>query len=130
MKRIVSLLLLAALILGLTACQAPKTPSDSDPLINETESSDIVTDADMLNENFKYKHVIIVGIDGMGAYHKNADTPNIDSIFADYALTDVAQSYRPVASGPCWLSMFTGVDPMIMRVPNNPYEGQTAVNQR
>ena len=130
MKIIVSLLLLAALILGLTACQAPKTPSDSDPLINEPESSDIVTDADVLNEDFKYKHVIIVGIDGMGAYHKNADTPNIDSIFADYALTDVAQSYRPVASGPCWLSMFTGVDPMIMRVPNNPYEGQTAVNQR
>ena len=125
MKKILAILLLAALILSLTACGT--TPNVDDP--NYPTSPEITTDP-VVEEEFHYKHVVIVGIDGMGAYHKNANTPNLDSIFADYALTDVAQTYRPVASGPCWLSMFTGVDPTVMRVPNNPADGQTAVNQR
>ena len=75
-------------------------------------------------DKFVYKHVVIIGIDGMGAYHlqNNASTPNLDRIFADYALTDVAQTYNPVASGPCWTSMFTGVDPRVMRTTVNPYD--------
>ena len=78
-------------------------------------------------DKFVYKHVIIVGIDGMGAYHlqDKASTPNLDRIFADYALTDVAQTYNPVASGPCWTSMFTGVDPRVMKLAVNPYDDDT-----
>ena len=89
-------------------------PEVTEPEVTEPE----VTEPE--KEKFVYKHVIIVGIDGMGAYHKNANTPNMDRIFADYALTDVAETYDPVASGPCWLSMFTGVDPKVMRVTKNP----------
>ena len=125
MKKILSILLLAALILSLGACgTTPQTDENGD-----TNNGDVATEP-VVEEEFHYKHVVIVGIDGMGAYHKNANTPNLDAIFADYALTDVAQTYKPVASGPCWLSMFTGVDPVVMRVPNNPYDGQTAVLQR
>ena len=71
-------------------------------------------------EKFVYKHVIIVGIQGMGTFHLGAETPNLDAIFADYALTNVAQSYFPSKEGPCWLSMLTGMDPLVMRVTQNP----------
>ena len=125
MKKILSILLLAALILSLGACgTTPPTDENGD-----TNNGDVATEP-VVEEDFHYKHVVIVGIDGMGAYHKGTDTPNLDAIFADYALTDVAQTYKPVASGPCWLSMFTGVDPVVMRTPQNPYDGQTAVLQR
>ena len=125
MKKIISILLLAALVLSLVACGGVSNDDDS-----KYPTSPEITSDPVVEEDFKYKHVVIVGIDGMGAYHKTADTPNLDLIFADYALTDVAQTYKPVASGPCWLSMFTGVDPTVMRTPQNPYDGQTAVLQR
>lgn len=116
---IISILLLAALLLTLVACGGANPPAD-DTSSAQDSNEPVVTDTPKVEEDdFEYKHVIIVGIDGMGAYHKGADTPNIDSIFADYALTDVAQTYKPVASAPCWLSMFTGVDPMVMRTTQN-----------
>ena len=93
----------------------------------EEPTTDEPTTEEPKEDKFVYKHVVIIGIDGMGAYHlqNNASTPNLDRIFADYALTDVAQTYNPVASGPCWTSMFTGVDPRVMKVYSNPYENDT-----
>ena len=128
MKKIISLLLLAALMLTLVACGATPAVDDSK---TDDASTPASTAEEVADEPFVYKHVVIVGIDGMGAYHKGADTPNIDSIFADYAITDVAQSYNPVASGPMWMSMATGVDPLVMRVTSNPnYEPKQQVNAR
>ena len=128
MKKLIAILLLIMLVLGLAACGGSTPSGNTDDTTKATgDSTEASTPSD---EPFAYKHVVIVGIDGMGAYHKGTDTPNLDAIFADYALTDVAQTYRPVASGPCWLSMFTGVDPVVMRTPQNPYDGQTAVIQR
>ena len=122
MKKILSLLLLATMLLGLVACGGSGALGESSEYTTEEPSTEAneTTEPEPEKEKFIYKHVIIVAIDGMGAYHKNADTPNMDAIFADYAFTDVAQSYSPVGSGPCWLSMFTGVDPHVMRVTKNP----------
>ena len=137
MKKFLSLLLLATILLGLVACgnsvgndstepttDEPTTEDNvtTEPVTTEPETTtepEVTTEPVIEEEKFVYKHVVIVGIDGMGAYHKNADTPNMDRIFADYALTDVAQTYAPVASGPSWLSMMTGVDPYVMRVTKN-----------
>ena len=118
MKKYLALLLLLSLVLGLVAC-GTNTPQNEN-----TSNSDTITPADTstdtpADENFAYKHVVIVGIDGMGTYHKGADTPNIDRIFADYALTDVAETYRPVASGPCWQSLLCGADPQVMGLTVN-----------
>ena len=124
MKRLVALLLLITLVLSLAAC-TEKTPDD--------ETLDSSNTADETNtpaaENLGYKHVVIVGIDGMGTYHKTTDTPNIDRIFADYALTNVAQTYRPVASGPCWMSLLTGADPQVMGLTVNVSTDQRAAQK-
>ena len=97
MKRLSSLLLLFTLVLTLVCCNGT-------PIEDEVVTTDAV-----VAEDFIYEHVIIVGIDGMGAFNTKADTPNIDKIFADGALTNVARTASPAATGPCWLSSFTGV---------------------
>ncbi len=131
MKRLIAILLLITLILSLTACGGEKNPNDD---TKDSANANDSTEAPVTDENFAYKHVVIVGIDGMGAYHKTADTPNIDSIFADYALTDVAQTYKPVASGPCWMSLLTGADPQVMgltvNVSTDPRAAQKYVRAR
>ena len=35
----------------------------------------------------KFDHVIVVGIDGVGSFIKDADTPNFDKIFENGAVT-------------------------------------------
>ena len=116
MKRLIAILLLIMLVLGLAACGTTPSGTANDTTKAAGDGTEAQAPSD---EPFAYKHVVVVGIDGMGAYHKGADTPNIDRIFADYALTDVAQTYRPVASGPCWESLLTGVDPQAMGLTVN-----------
>ena len=118
MKRLIAILLLIMLVLGLAACGTTPSGAENDTTVPVGDNSTEVQ-APSSDEPFAYKHVVIVGIDGMGAYNKNADTPNIDRIFADYALTEVAQTYRPVASGPCWQSLLCGVDPQDMGLTVN-----------
>jgi predicted AlkP superfamily pyrophosphatase or phosphodiesterase len=133
MKKIIALFLLITFVLSFGACGTPADNEDSSKG-NDSSAAVVDTDAPTSDEPFAYKHVVIVGIDGMGIYHKNADTPNIDRIFADYALTDVAQTYSPVASGPCWMSLLTGADPQVMgltvNASTNPKAAQKYVRAR
>ncbi len=127
MKKILSLLLVLIMVLTLASCTGDNNSSDDtvDSGINETES------ISSTEGRFVYKHVIIVGIDGMGNFHTKADTPNIDKIFADGALTDIARTSAPQATGPCWLSSFTGAHPISqMRTPTNPDQTTPNVNKR
>lgn len=66
----------------------------------------------------KYSHVIVVGIDGAGAFIKNADTPNFDRIFSNGAVTYRALASNPSISAECWGSMLTGVGPEVHRLTN------------
>ena len=119
MKRLISLLLLATLILSLAACgkEPSGTAEDTTDCIMPTPSTD--------DEPFVYEHVIIVGIDGMGAFNVKADTPNLDRIFADGALTNVGKTISPTATAACWLSSFTGINiQQTLNVRDNP--GSTA----
>ena len=136
MKRLIALLLLIMLVVSLGACGGTTPSGDTTETTGggTSNTANNETKAPVSDEEFAYKHVVIVGIDGMGAYHKGADTPNIDSIFADYALTEVAQTYRPVASGPCWMSLLTGVDPqaigLTVNVSDAPNAGQKYIRAR
>lgn len=58
-----------------------------------------------------YKHVVILGADGAGAFFRNTETPNIDRIFRDGAVTYDMRVTAPTSSCPSWMSFFHGVNP-------------------
>ena len=66
----------------------------------------------------KYSHVKVVGIDGAGAFIKDADTPSFDRIFADGAVTFRALTSYPSISAECWGSMLTGTGPEVHGLTN------------
>lgn len=65
-----------------------------------------------------YNHVIVIGVDGAGAFIKDADTPNFDRIFADGAVTYTALASNPTISAECWGSMLLGVGPEVHKLTN------------
>ncbi len=67
----------------------------------------------------KYKHVVVLGIDGAGAFIKDAETPHFDEIFSNGAVTYRALSSKPTISAECWGSMLIGVGPEIHGLTNN-----------
>ncbi|MBE6545886.1 MAG: alkaline phosphatase [Ruminococcaceae bacterium] len=66
----------------------------------------------------KYSHVIVVGVDGAGAFFKDADTPNFDRIFENGSVTYRALASNPTISAECWGSMLIGVGPEIHKLTN------------
>ncbi len=71
----------------------------------------------MKNEN--YKHVVIIGVDGAGTYFKNAETPNIDKIFENGAITYNCLTSNPTISAQCWGSLIHGVEPTAHKLTNS-----------
>lgn len=65
-----------------------------------------------------YKHVIVMGIDGAGAFIKAADTPHFDRIFARGAVTYRGLASNPTISAECWGSMLLGVGPEVHKLKN------------
>lgn len=65
-----------------------------------------------------YKHVIVIGIDGAGAFIKEADTPCFDRIFSKGAITYTALASNPTISAECWGAMLLGVGPEIHQLNN------------
>ena len=66
-----------------------------------------------------YKHVIVIGIDGAGAFIKDADTPFFNRIFAQGAVTYTALASNPTISAECWGSMLLGVGPEVLKLTNS-----------
>lgn len=66
----------------------------------------------------KYSHVIVIGIDGAGAFIKEADTPRFDKIFINGAKTYDALASNPTISAECWGSMLLGVGPEVHKLTN------------
>ena len=67
----------------------------------------------------QYSHVIVVGVDGAGAFVRNADTPNFDRIFQNGAVTYDALASKPTISAECWGSMLLGVGPEVHKLTNS-----------
>ena len=57
------------------------------------------------------KRVVLIGVDGGGAFFKDADTPNLDRIFKDGAVTYDCLTSKPTISAECWGAMLHGVTP-------------------
>lgn len=66
-----------------------------------------------------YDRVVIIGVDGMGAFNSIVATPQMDRIFLDGAVTYSMQSTIPSISGPSWGTMFYGVDPHVHKWDND-----------
>ena len=58
-----------------------------------------------------YKHVVIIGVDGAGAFFKDTPTPRLDEIFAGQATTLRSKTSYPTISAQCWASLLHGVLP-------------------
>ncbi len=71
-----------------------------------------------------YKHVVVIGVDGAGAFFKEADTPNLDKIFAKGAVTYKMLTGDPTISAQCWGSLLHGVTPEYHRLTNGIVETQ------
>ncbi len=55
-----------------------------------------------------YKYVVVVGVDGGGTFFRDTDTPNIDRIFADGAITYETLVCSPSVSAAGWCSLLHG----------------------
>ena len=112
-----------------TASGAPATDGETTaapPMTGgETqEDSEPVTDGETTEEDQPvvespiYQHVVLVGVDGAGAFFREADTPNLDRIFADGAVTYEGITSTPSISAQSWGSLFHGVTPEFHRLDN------------
>ena len=72
-------------------------------------SKGIVPSDEQVQNAVKYNRVVIFGVDGAGQYIRDAETPNIDKIFKDGAITYQAYTQLRSDSGPNWASMLRGV---------------------
>lgn len=66
-----------------------------------------------------YKYVVVLGVDGAGAFFKQADTPYLDSIMASGAITYDMLSENPTISAQCWGAMLHGVTSDVHGLTNN-----------
>ena len=72
-----------------------------------------------MSERTVYKHVVVVGIDGMGNYLLKTPTPNIDRIFENHAKTYHGLSMSPTISAQNWCSMLLGCSPEVHGYTNS-----------
>ncbi len=59
----------------------------------------------------KISHVVLIGVDGGGAFFREANTPNMDKIFENGAVSYEVLTSKPTISAQCWGSMLHGVIP-------------------
>lgn len=66
-----------------------------------------------------YKHVIILGVDGAGAWFSESVTPNTWEMFSEGAYSSTTKTSFPTISAECWGSMLLGVLPKLHRLTND-----------
>ena len=102
---LISLLLAAVMLFSLGSCN-----NDQSDIENDTTAED-TTVFEETSDRYVYKHVVVVGIDGAGAFFEKTSTPNFDSIFENGAVTFDAITSTPSISAQSWGSLLTGVTP-------------------
>ena len=130
--RWLALLLATLLCITAFAACAPETPPDTPdtPPTEETPDDNPPSDPSGENDNkesegsekvdrYLYKRVVLIGVDGAGAFFRDTDTPRIDEIFEDGAISYNVLTANPTISAQCWGSMLHGVTPGAHRLTNS-----------
>lgn len=60
---------------------------------------------------YVYERVVLIGVDGAGTFFENANTPNLDMIFREGAVSQKVLAAFPTLSAECWATMLLGVAP-------------------
>ncbi|MBE6540854.1 MAG: hypothetical protein E7672_00180 [Ruminococcaceae bacterium] len=97
-----------------------ESSDESNSQLSEDSSSE--SDTELPEEEpllAQYERVVIIGVDGAGAFFKDTDTPNIDRIFENGAVTYTAQTATPSNSAQCWGSLLIGVTTEYHRLNND-----------
>lgn len=84
----------------------PEAPAEEAPAEPETEE-------------FVYERVVLLGVDGAGNFFRDTDTPNLDRIFENGAVSYDVLTSDPTISAECWGSMLHGVTPECHRLSNS-----------
>lgn len=100
----------AALVCMLVSCTTKENPGDDGKQDPPGPEPDPVVPEVVVSKG-AYKHVVIVGLDGAGAYFKDTDTPRCDEIFAGGATTYQSLMALPTMSAQGWASILHGVLP-------------------
>lgn len=66
-----------------------------------------------------YKYVAVIGIDGMGKFNSQTETPNLDRIFEKAAVAWSALSQNPTISAENWGAMLLGATPLVHKLTNS-----------
>ncbi|MBE6724600.1 MAG: hypothetical protein E7576_05300 [Ruminococcaceae bacterium] len=106
----------------------PETEPQEEPAKEPEPAEEPVSEPETKPEDVSpyYSHVAVIGVDGGGAFFKQADTPNLDRIFENGAVNYRTHTSEPTISAQCWGSLLIGVTPDIHRLSNsyidaNPY---------
>ncbi|MBR2411088.1 MAG: alkaline phosphatase family protein [Clostridia bacterium] len=65
-----------------------------------------------------YKYAAVIGIDGMGNFNFQTETPNLDRIFEHGAVNGSAISQNPTISAQNWGAMLLGATPLVHKLTN------------
>ncbi len=75
-----------------------------------------------------YKYVAVIGIDGMGKFNSQTDTPNFDKIFEKGAVNWSAVSQNPTISAQNWGAMLLGATPLVHKLTNGSISNEPYTN--
>ncbi len=78
----------------------------------------------------RYKHVAVIGIDGMGGFNIHTPTPFMDKIFKYGAVTYNALSMAPTISAQNWGAMLLGANPAAHGLTNGLVSRQKYSNKK
>ncbi len=117
MKKVFLISLAAVALLAAFSCGQKVGPED--PGTPETPEIPEPKPEDPVVSKGAYKHVVIIGVDGAGAFFKDASTPRLDEIFAGQATTLRSKTSYPTISAQCWTSMLHGVLPELHGITND-----------
>ena len=97
---------------------AGETPDDNPPSGPSDENDNKESEETKKMDRYLYKRVVLIGVDGAGAFFRDTDTPCIDEIFENGAISYNVLTSNPTISAQCWGSMLHGVTPGAHRLTN------------